>query len=91
MLAAQLESIAMQHLMGLGRPADEAMGLAAVEMEAMDTDNLCHPLGKDCQQGVKIPLCQQPLEQLLALLAGQRPEPLHLLHPLFDAMPEAIQ
>ena len=91
MLAAQFESIAVQHLPGLVRPGNEVMGLAAVKVEAMDPDNVCHLLGKDCQQAVKIPLCQQQLEQLLAILVGRWPEPLYLLNPLSDALPEAIQ
>ena len=65
MLAAQLEAIAMQHLSGLGWVSDEAVRLAAVEVERVDPDNLCHPLGKDCQQGVKIPLPQQLLKLLI--------------------------
>ena len=91
MLAAQLEAIAMQHLSGLGWVSDEAVRLAAVEVERVDPDNLCHPLGKDCQQGVKIPLPQQLLKLLISILPGQRREPLHLLYPLLDAVSEAVQ
>ena len=90
-LAAQLEAVAMQHLPGLGGVGDEAVGLTAVEVERVDPDNLCHPLGKDCQQGVKIPLPQQLLKLLISILPGQRREPLHLLYPLLYAMSEAVQ
>jgi hypothetical protein len=57
----------------------------------VDPDNVCHPLGKDCQQGVKIPLPQQLLYLLIAVLPGQGRKPLHLLYPLLYAMSEAVQ
>lgn len=90
-LAPQLEAIAVQHLPGLGRVGDEGMGLATVEVEGVDPDNLCHPLGKDCQQGVKIPLSQQLLQLLITVLPAQGRKALHLLHPLLYAMSEAVQ
>jgi hypothetical protein len=87
----QLEAIGMQGQPGLGRVRDEGMGLATVELERVDPDNVCHPLGKDCQQGVKIPLPQQLLYLLIAVLPGQGRKPLHLLYPLLYAMSEAVQ
>ena len=57
----------------------------------MYTDNSCRTIGKGCQQAVEIRLYHQELEQLVAILAGQRREPLHLANPLLYAMPQAIQ
>ena len=90
MSSPQLETIGMQGQPGLGRVRDEGWGWPAVELEQVDPDNVCHPLGKDCQQGVKIPLPQQLLYLLIAVLPV-RAKPLHLLYPLLYAMSEAVQ
>ena len=91
MLAAQLERVAVQGQAGLGRMLDQGMRLAAVEVQAVDPDNSCRTIGKGCQQAAEVHLHQQQLEQLVAILTGQRREPLHLANPLLDAMSQTIQ
>ncbi len=46
MLAAQLERVAVQGQVGLGRMLDQGMRLAAVEVQAVDPDNSCRTIGK---------------------------------------------